>query len=284
MISNFRKIAIGLAGTVVVGAVLGASSQQMEAQNSVEKFMVGGTKVTMLDSYTGTEKLAKPVQVIVYNMDVPVDVVKMDHSMAGRLMGPGLIGEMKGDARDASPEEAAAHVQAEFTKVLMGELKKMPIPATSAAYKAGETIPEGALIVRGEFTQVNLGNKSKRMMIGLGRGASDVKAHVVVSLMTKKGPVVMGDFILNSESGKKPGAAAGMGAGSAGIAAADVAMSGAEDHGATVESDTARMAKTVAKQMESMMTAQQWIAPKSAPAKAPAVQAAVMPVSVAIGG
>jgi Domain of unknown function (DUF4410) len=281
MISKLHKIAMGLAGTVVVGAVLGASCEQLEAQNSVEKFMVGSTKVTVLHSYTGMDKLAKPVQVIVYEVDVPANVVTIDHSMAGRLMGPGLIGEMKGEAHDASPEETAAHVQAEFTKVLMAELKKMPIPATSATYKAGEPIPEGALLVRGEFTSVNLGNKSKRMMIGLGRGASDVKAHVVVSLMTKKGPVVMGDYILNSESGKKPGAAAGMGVGSAGMAAADVAMSSAEDHGATVESDTARMAKTMAKQMENMMTAQQWIAPKSAPANAPAnaMQAQAMPVS-----
>ena len=53
-----------------------------------------------------------------------------------------------------------------------------------------------------------------------------------------------------------------MGVGSAGMAAPDVAMSGAADHGATVESDTARMAKTLSKQIEGMMTAQQWIAPK----------------------
>lgn len=284
MTSDFRKIATGLAVVVIVGAVPGASSHELYAQNSVEKFMVGSTKVTMLHSYTGTEKLAKPAQVIVYNMDVPADVVTKDHSVAGRVLDHDVMGQMKGDANhDASPAEAAAHVQAEFTKVLMGELKKMPIPATSATYKAGQDMPEGTLMVRGEFTKVNLGNKAKRMMIGLGRGASDVKAHVVVSLMTKNGPVVMADFNLNSESGKKPGAAAGMGVGSAGMAAADVAMSGAEDHGATVESDTARMAKTVAKQMESMMTAQQWIAPKAAPksepASEPAVQANVMPIS-----
>lgn len=278
MISNFRKIAIGLMGMAIAGAVLGACTEELEAQNSVEKFMVGSTKVTTLHSYTGMDKLAKPAQVIVYEIDVPANVVTMDHSMAGRLMDHDVIGQMKGDANhDASPQEAAAHVQAEFMKVLMSELNKMPIPATTATYKAGQTIPEGALIVRGEFTSVNLGNKSKRMMIGLGRGASDVRAHVVVSLMTKKGPVVMGDYILNSESGKKPGAAAGMGVGSAGMAAADVAMSSAEDHGSTVESDTARMAKTVAKQIEGMMTAQQWIAPKGAPANA--MQAQAMTVS-----
>lgn len=279
MTSNFRKMAMGL---VIVAAVLGAGSVALNAQNSVEKFMVGGTKVTMLDSYSGTDKLAKPTQVIVYEVDVPVDVVTMDHSMTGRVLEPGVIGHLKHDERDATPAEVAAHVQAEFTTVLMSELKKTPIPAATATYKAGQDVPVGALIVRGEFTKVNLGNKTKRMMIGLGRGASDVKAHVVVSLMTKNGPVVMGDFILDSESGKKPGAAAGMGVGSAGMAAADVAMSGAADHGATVESDTARMAKTVAKQIESLMTAQQWIAPKSAPATQ-TMQAQTMPVGVAKG-
>ena len=61
--------------------------------------------------------------------------------------------------------------------MLMSELKKMPIPAATATYKAGQDEPVGVLIVRGEFTKVNLGNKTKRMMIGLGRGASDVKAQ-----------------------------------------------------------------------------------------------------------
>jgi hypothetical protein len=38
-----------------------------------------------------------------------------------------------------------------------------------------------ALNVRGDFTDVNLSNKTKRMIIGFGRDASDVKAHVVAS-------------------------------------------------------------------------------------------------------
>src|SRR6202007_561670 len=261
----------------IVAAVLTGGSVALNAQNKAEKFLMGDTKVTMLDSYTGTDKLANPDRVIVYKVDVPVDVVKMDHSLTGRVFDHDMMGHMKGDAyKDASPDEVAAHVQEEFTKVLMSELAKTPIPVTSAAYTAGQGLPQGALVVRGEFTKVNLGNKTKRMMVGLGRGASDVKAHVVVSLVTKNGPVVLADLNLNSESGKKPGAAAGI-AGGAGIAAADVAASGATDHGATVESDTARMAKAVAKQIEGMMAAQHWTAPKphpnAAPAQADAMQA-----------
>ena len=91
------------------------------------------------------------------------------------------------------------------------------------------------------------GNKTLRMMIGFGRGASDVRAHVVVSLMTQGNPIVLAEFNLDSESGKKPGAAATMGTGSA---AASVGTSGATDSKATVEEDTSRRAEVVAKEIE----------------------------------
>jgi hypothetical protein len=95
------------------------------------------------------------------------------------------------------------------------------------------------------------------MMIGLGRGASDVKAHVIVSLATSVAPVTIAEFDITSESGKKPGAAATMGAGSV---AAGAAAGGSTDNKATVEGDTIRMAKAVAKEIENIMAKQDWIA------------------------
>ena len=71
-------------------------------------------------------------------------------------------------------------------------------------------------------------------------------------------PVLLAEFDLESESGKKPGAAATMGVGSA---AASVGASTATDSKASVEGDTARMAKTVATEIEDLMVAQQWIPP-----------------------
>jgi Domain of unknown function (DUF4410) len=119
-------------------------------------------------------------------------------------------------------------------------------------YVAGEEIVDEIARV----TAVNEGNKTKRMMIRLGRGASDVQAHVVVSLVTQKGPVVLAEFNLNSQSGKKPGAAETMGVGGV---ATSAAFNGATDNKATVEGDTARMAKAVAKQIESAMASQGWV-------------------------
>lgn len=51
-------------------------------------------------------------------------------------------------------------------------------------------------------------------MIGFGRGARDIKPHIVVSSLAKGTRTVVLEFNLNSASGKKPGAVAMMGAGS----------------------------------------------------------------------
>ena len=37
------------------------------------------------------------------------------------------------------------------------------------------------LVVAGEFVAINEGDETKRIMIGFGRGASDIKTHVMVS-------------------------------------------------------------------------------------------------------
>lgn len=253
---------------VAVGAVVLSSGTCAMAQSAAQKVMVGDAKVTMLQSYSGAEKLPKPGQIVVDDFDIPSDVITMDNSAAARVLSRDPIARRRGDAGQAqSPADVAAAVQAEFSQTLIKELSKGAIPVASAAMNAAGDSAVNALIVRGSFTAVNQGNKTKRMMIGLGRGASDVQAHVVVSLVRQSGPVVLAEFNLNSESGKKPGAAATMGVGGV---ATSAAVSGATDNKATVEGDTARMAKAVAKQIESAMASQGWIDAAAKPAQAQA--------------
>jgi Domain of unknown function (DUF4410) len=233
---------------VAVVTILTDASLILRAQNAVEKVLVGETEVTTIQSYKSDASTPKPVQVVVFDFKVPKEVITLDHSPAAHVLSHDPIARMKHDqGRDESPASVAANVQAEFSKTLITELGKTSIPVASAV---GSDAPVNALTIRGDFTDVNLGNKTKRMMIGFGRGASDVKAHVVVSLIADKGPIVLAEFELKSQSGKKPGAAA-----------TSVAASGAMDGKATVEGDTARMAKAVARQIEATMTRLQWIPP-----------------------
>jgi hypothetical protein len=112
------------------------------------------------------------------------------------------------------------------------------------------------LIVEGEFIAIDEGNKTKRVMIGFGRGASDIKTHVTVSSITKGKKTVVLEFSLNSASGEKPGAVATMGAGSVALSAA---VGDVGDKKGTVQADASRMAKAVARQIEEFMNSQKWI-------------------------
>jgi hypothetical protein len=54
----------------------------LNAKNSAEKILIGDIKVTMIQSYSGKDKLPKPAQTLVYEFNVPIDVVTIDKSAA----------------------------------------------------------------------------------------------------------------------------------------------------------------------------------------------------------
>jgi hypothetical protein len=236
----------------------------VEAGNAAKKLLVGDSKVEVISKYQG-EALPKPDKVLIFDFTVPDDVVSVDESPAAKLHR-----SRRGEGAQAKAEETVTRqVQASFSKALLHELQQASVPAESAP-GADSPAPPNALLVRGEFTAIKEGNKTKRVLIGFGKGASDVQAHVTVSLApsaAEQQPVVLLEFNAKSQSGKKPGAAATVGAGaatlgtaSAGSAAAGVAAGGVLDKAATVQADASRMAKGVAKQIAELMSSQQWAA------------------------
>jgi len=161
---------------------------------------------------------------------------------------------------DDSLAAVANQIEASFTSTLIKELRTTPFPVESAGEAVAEA-PFHTLIVHGEFTSVDEGNRSQRIMIGFGKGASDVRTHVIVSLRADTQTIVVADFMVKTSSGKTPGAAATMGVGTAATAAASAAAHGAGDKKSTVTADASRMGKAVAKQIIKAMAAQQWISP-----------------------
>ncbi|HEV3455773.1 MAG TPA: DUF4410 domain-containing protein [Thermoanaerobaculia bacterium] len=245
----------------------------VNAENTAKKLLVGDTKVEVLAKYQG-DALPKPGKALIYDFAVPPDVISVDQSPAAKLHR--TKGQEQG-TEPGSPEAVAQQVQASFTKALLGELKQASVAAERAA--GGDApAPPPTLLVQGEFTAIHEGNKTKRVLIGFGKGASDVQAHVTVSLTTDQPqPTVLLEFNVKSQSGKKPGAAATVGAGaatlgtvSAGSAAAGVAAGGVVDRAATVQADASRMAKGVAKQIAALMKSQTWAAPQPSETQPPA--------------
>ena len=264
---RFPVLAFALRCGLVLGLLAssrssGSDAEPTKAPNAVQNLVIGDTKVETLSRYQGPEPLPNPKQALVYDFDVPPEVVTMDESAAARIHRR-RFHLLQSSNDDSSPEKVAQQVQAHFSKTLVTELEKTKVPTHVA--KPGSPAPQHALVVQGYFTAVNEGNRSKRIMIGLGRGASDVCARVKVSLTTTNGQsVLLSEFNLTSESGKKPGAAEGMGAsraaaGAAASSAGGVAAGNVGDAKASVEADSDRMAQAVARQIEQLMSSQKWI-------------------------
>lgn len=238
--------------TCFVLYVLAATAQVATAQSSTGNIVTGEAKVENINTYNGSEDLAKPEKVMVQDF-TPVGDIIMDESAAARLHR--RLSLKHGSDEDSTPEVLTQQVQAAFSKTLMEEFTKVNVQSERSLDAEGA--PAAAvLIVEGEFIAIDEGNKSKRIMIGFGRGASDIKTHVVVSSFVKGTRTVVLEFDVNSSSGKKPGAVATLGAGSLAVGAA---LGDAGDKKGTAQADASRLAKAVAKQIESFMVTQKWI-------------------------
>jgi hypothetical protein len=236
--------------------VLAMVAQAARAQSSDGNIVTGEATIKIIRSYTDPESLPKPEKVVIQDF-TPVGQIITDESAAAQLHR--RLSLLHGSDEDSTPDVLTQQVQASFSKTLIEELTKVNIQS-ERVFDGGGAPTATVLLVQGEFIAIDEGNKTKRVMIGFGRGASDIKTHVTVSSFTEGKKTVVLEFSLNSASGKKPGAAATMGAGSLAVAAA---VGDVGDKKGTVQADASRMAKAVAKQIEEFMITQKWISPAS---------------------
>jgi hypothetical protein len=227
--------------------------QIARAQNNVGNFYMGEVKVEVISRYSGAQMLPKAEKVLIQDFTVDTGVVSMDKSAAGRIHTQLFL---RRDPDDASaPVALSQQVQASFSKALINDLRKSDIEVQRSTGTQGGS--DGSLlVVSGEVTAIDEGNKVKRVMVGLGRGGSNVQTHVVVSSVVNGHSTVVLELNLKSESGKKLGALESMGGGSLALNAAEGDIG---DRNSSVQADASRMAKGVAKQIQKFMVAQNWI-------------------------
>ncbi len=247
-----RKVFTCLASSAVFLLALGHGSVVGVAQQ------LSDTSTGAPDAQTPVAGVAlpKPERIVVERFTVPAEVITTDQSAAARLQQRRNL--RRNQPTDASAAAIAQQVEASFTNTLVQELLATQIPvATSEGQDS--FVPNKTLIIHGNFTDINQGNRSQRIMIGFGMGASDVRAHVIVSLKTDAQTVVVSEFTTDASSGKKPGAGATMGVGSAATVAAGAATHSTQDKKGLVTAEASSMAKKIAKQIIHVMSSQQWI-------------------------
>src|SRR5471032_1042459 len=218
------------------------------------QFLTGGAKVDGVERGGEVHDLPKPDIVLVRDFAAPASDVTMDTSLAARLRRRRM--HLFGTSDDLTPDMLVQNVQTAFTQGLSDELKKVQIPTGKVGEPVGDSA-RSSLVVAGEFIAIDEGNESKRIMVGIGRGATAVRMHVTVSSVSSGRSAVVLAFDVSSASGKSPGALLTMGSGSLAVGAAKKAAGNTRS---TAEHDASRMGKLVALQIEGLMVGQQRIA------------------------
>jgi hypothetical protein len=215
-------------------------------------------KVEPLESYQGVP-LPRPDVVIVNDFAVAPEQVKLDSGLGARLRNA-----VSGEPASARQMDDDRNVTAAISKTLVEEIQKFGLPAIRSNDAVAET-GRNQLIVGGQILSINEGNRTRRNIIGLGAGRSDVQARAEIYYSTDgAGGRLLESFQADAESGRKPGAAETMGVGAATGRVAESAALGvgtgvAPALSADVTADGDRMGKAVAKQLAEFFVKQGWI-------------------------
>jgi Domain of unknown function (DUF4410) len=235
---RFVPQAIALAGLAVLAACTSAQST-METTDAM---------------------LPQPQVVIVDTFAVAPDQVKLDEGLSTEV-------EQAVKARGGTPRpdqelQAGSQVADAIADKLVVEIQDMGLRA-----ERGSTVPAGtqnALLIKGQLVSIDEGNRTERVLIGLGAGRSDVRTHVQVYAVTPTGSRLIDTIEVDAKSGLTPGMAETMGAGAlAGHLLVTTAVSGgvhvvSETMGADVVADADRAAKGIAKQLSTVFAKEGW--------------------------
>src|SRR5438876_8286783 len=147
------------------------------------------------------------------------------------------------------------------------EISKLGIPAVSAATATPVVGP--SLSIEGQFLSVDEGNRLRRMVVGFGAGASEVRTLVQVYETTSEGRRLVEDFYTTVKSSRKPGMGPMVGVGAAAgravmSAAASTGVGLATEHAQTVEGDAKHTADEITKVLKKVFARPGWISPELA--------------------
>ena len=213
------------------------------------------TSVSNVQSYEG-ERIARPDRIIVYDFAAtPADVPAWS-ATAGQY------------SEHSTPQTAAEisvgrRLGAQVAKELVSEIRNMGLPAVQAA---GQPAPRvGDIVIMGYFESVDSGSATKRIVLGFGSGATDLKTAVEAYLMTAQGLRRLGSGDVDAAGGKAPGVAVPLvmlaaSGNPIGLIVSSAAKAEGEMSGrTTIDGAAKRTAKEIADQLQVAFRKQGWI-------------------------
>lgn len=200
----------------------------------------------------------RPERILVHDFAIRPQEVRLDSGVRGRLLQA-----FSPETPSEQQYQAARQVSRAVTDALAEELARSGIPVERVAALPA---PGAAriLVIEGQVLGVDEGNRTRRTLIGFGRGMSSVEVGTQLYLMQPGAPArLLGTFEGRADSGYAPGAAGTLGAGAvAGRLATSAAVGGAAQvlEGSRAE-DTAearRIGRSLGERVRAYLVQQGW--------------------------
>jgi Domain of unknown function (DUF4410) len=201
--------------------------------------------------------LPRPQLIVVHDYAVTREEVRVDSGIGARLQ------RLEHGTPEEQERQRVGHaVASAITTNLVEELRKLGMRVEAASM--APAVPGPILAVEGQILSIDEGNKTRRMMIGLGAGASEVRTLTQVYQVKDGTHDLVEDFYTTAKSSRKPGlgpmAGAGAAAGRAAQSAAVATGVGlATERQQTAEADAKHAARELARSMAKFFVEQRWI-------------------------
>jgi hypothetical protein len=204
----------------------------------------------------------RPTTVYVYPFAVSMQDVTLNQGFFQKTYRSLTSSGMGGDQGE---QQLAQETADDLASAIVSELQELGFTATQIP-RGQQVAGNNILIVDGQFTAINQGNKLRRMVIGLGVGQSTLDTQVQVYQMVAGNAQQIMNFNTSANSGSMPGAAftapAGAAVGGA-AAAASLGANLAAGAGKNYTSGMGYLAKKTADQATAYMSqyfgVQAWI-------------------------
>jgi Domain of unknown function (DUF4410) len=222
------------------------------AIRSLSIFVLSGCRATTENVVTYGGQLPRPQRIVVYDFTSTPGDVQLQSGLGGRIK------ESMREAEGASLADQQTKLQQDIMRLMTAQLVQeigklgLGVPVQSA--KTAGPVTEGQLSVEGQFLTIDEGNRTRRLVIGFGAGASHVRIAVQMLETIAGQHRLVEDFYTNASSSRKPGfgpmAGVGAVAGAASVVAAGIglgttALMGPQD----AESDTKQAAVAITKEL-----------------------------------
>lgn len=216
------------------------------------------TNISHIHSQSQAGLSSPPTRVLIKDFSLDKQSVQTSTSAFAKI---------KAVVSNESAETAKQKLSSEVIEALNKELSERikALGLTPAHAEANQQPTETEILITGQFLKIDEGNAVKRNLIGLGAGQSALDSEVSVLATSPHGLQEILSFTAHADSGNMPGAVvlgpagAAAGAGTAVMAASNVAKGAATAYKSNSANQASALADKISEELASYFQKQGWI-------------------------